>query len=366
VIGSGQLFSGDLSTGETPATLQGESISAEVNEQIVFNNSAGVAAVNIRATNAVVHVIDAVLVPPSIATDLSAVLGTILQGPYFSPAHIVLIAAIKRADLLGVLTNTANNFTLFAPDNDAFVALLSNLGLAALEDIPLATLEAVLLYHVVGGTVRSTDLPTTTIFSAPVETAGGTNFFLSNRGNGAGVFINGTVSVVATDLFEANGIVHLIDAVIVPPANNVVEIAQSVQGEFTALEAALLRTVGAEVDLVAALTEEGNFTVFAPTDAAFQALLDSNDDWNSVDDIDLAVLTQVLLHHVVAAGDGLVFSVDLFNGEATTLNGDNITVSASDLTITSGAGVEAALVTSLVNILGNNGVIHVIDSVLIP
>ena len=135
--------------------------------------------------------------------------------------------------------------------------------------------------------------------------------------------------------------------------------------QFTLLVDAVARTNGLGTDLLASLSGEGDFTVFAPTDAAFQALLDSDESWTTVEDIPIAVLTAVLQHHVVSGAR--VFSSDLESGAVTTLNGD-ITIDASAGTITDGSGATANLSTDadLLNVLATNGVIHVTDKVLLP
>jgi len=122
-----------------------------------------------------------------------------------------------------------------------------------------------------------------------------------------------------------------------------------------------LKTAIDVADLRTTLQGEGPFTVFAPADAAFQALLDTDPSWNTIDDIPLATLTAVLEHHVVAAR---VFSTDLVSGTVATLNG-NITIDAENLRITDASGATANIA-SPVNVLATNGVIHVIDKVLLP
>jgi transforming growth factor-beta-induced protein len=207
------------------------------------------------------------------------------------------------------------------------------------------------------------NLPATSTAAAEVASLGGT-FYLSNKGGDAGVFINGSTQVTQTDIEGSNGVVHVIDRTILPPSQNIVEIAQSFDpDEFTQLVAAVARTSGENPDLLAALSGDGKFTVFAPTDAAFQALLDSNNDWDSVNDIPLNVLTNVLLHHVIETPR--VFSSDLQSGLVTTMNG-NITIDAEAGTITDGSASGAANLVSPLDVLATNGVIHVIDKVLIP
>ena len=133
--------------------------------------------------------------------------------------------------------------------------------------------------------------------------------------------------------------------------------------EFTQLVAAVVRTSGQDPDLLAALSGDGAFTVFAPTDAAFAALYMAL-GVTSVDEIPLATLTAVLQHHVIASPR--VFSTDLESGTFLTLNG-NITIDASEGTITDGSGAVANLADpAFLDVLGTNGVIHVVDKVLVP
>lgn len=359
VISSAALKSTDLSNGQTAETVNGENITVAIDGSDVFISDSKVLIANVEASNGVVHIVENVMVPPSILP----VVGTIVAPAYFNKDFSTLIAAVEAADedILSVLlgTGSGDGLTLFAPTNAAFEAA----GITSLPDG--ATLSAVLKYHVVDGTVFAADLPTTGAGASAIESLGGA-FYLSNKGTGAGVFINGSTQVTVTDIQGSNGVVHVIDRTILPPSNNIVEIAQSFDpDEFTQLVAAVARTSGEATDLLAALSGDGDFTVFAPTDAAFQALLDTDASWNTVNDIPLATLTAVLQHHVVASAR--VFSSDLATGAATTLNGDvNIDATAGTITDGSGAAANLSSDASLLNVLATNGVIHVIDKVLLP
>ncbi len=344
------VFSGDLTSGDV-TTIGGESISVDISDGVLLNGNVNVTSADIEASNGVIHVIDGVLVPPSIAP----VVGTIVAPAFFNKDFSTLVAAVLAADedILSVLLGDGP-FTLFAPTNAAFEAA----GITSLPDG--ATLSAVLKYHVLSGEFQAADLPSG---SAPVETLGG-KFYLSNNGS-EGVFINGTTEVVATDIQGSNGVVHVIDKTLLPPSQSIAEIVTDLAAgddpEFTQLLAAVARTEGKDTDLLAAVSGDGDLTVFAPTDAAFEALYDAL-DVNDINGIDLETLTAVLTHHVVGAR---VFSTDLSSGPVTTLNGD-VTIDTSELTITDGDGNVAELVVSLLNIHATNGVIHVIDKVLLP
>ena len=351
LIGTGALTAGEL--GSTIEAANGENITVTKDGSAVkLNGATNVVTANIVASNGIIHVVDRVLIPPTVLP----IVGTVVAPAYFNKNFTTLVAAVKAAsaDILTLLLN-ADQKTVFAPTNDAFVAA----GITSLPDE--ATLNAVLSYHVVSGRVTAADLPTG---SAAVPSLGG-DFYLSNNGAN-GVFINGTTEVVATDILATNGVVHVIDRVLLPPSKTIAQIAEAATmattPEFTILVAALARTSGQGADdlLAAAGNADAALTVFAPTDAAFSTLLTSL-SFQSIDDVPLPDLIAILKHHIVGAR---VFSTDLTDGAVTTLNGD-VTISATNGTITDGSGGTANLTSSL-NILGTNGVIHVIDAVLIP
>ncbi|PQB06208.1 cell adhesion protein [Polaribacter filamentus] len=267
-----------------------------------------------------------------------------------------LVAAATRADLASILSSPGS-YTVFAPTNDAFQTLLdSNPAWNTINDIPVATLRAVLLFHVLETEVKSTDLSDTYVntlsvgpneeqLSLQVEVIGGVTF-------------NGNTTPITVDVQASNGIVHVINKVMLPP--NVVTLALNNDG-FTSLVAALTDSRHT-IDFVAGLSGAGPFTVFAPTNAAFQALLDSNTDWNSLADVPVATLEAVLLYHVVEEAN--VQSGELTNGNVSTLGGI-ITID-----LTNGAQIKTTSSQTVniivVDVQGTNGVIHGIDTVLLP
>jgi len=357
VVTTGAVRSSELKAGNVKAA-NGEDIAVTISGGVKLNGTANVTTADVEALNGVVHVVDAVLVPPS----MKPIVGTIVAPAYFNKNFTTLIAAVQAADasiLTTLLGNGPSNkkLTLFAPTNAAFTAA----GISTLPN--KETLNAVLAYHVIDDEVRSAELPSG---SAAIETLGG-DFYLSNNGS-AGVFINGTSKVTSTDISGTNGVVHVIDRTLVPPSKTIAGIATDLSKgstpEFTQLVAALTRTSGTDTDLLAAVSNgEANLTVFAPTDAAFEQLYDAL-GVSGINDIPLATLTAVLKHHVVASR---VFSTDLKNGSVATLNG-NVMVSATNKTITDGSGNVANLSANaaLLNVLATNGVIHTINRVLIP
>jgi len=258
-----------------------------------------------------------------------------------------LVAALQKADLVDAL-NGSDILTVFAPTNDAFNALLSDLGASSLDDVETETLRNILLYHVVATKVESGDL--TNGYVSTLSTGPGDNpvSLLVNIENG--VILNNGPKVTTADVQADNGVVHVIDKVLVPPT--VVDLAVS-NGGFGSLVSALLRA-----DLATTLQGEGPFTVFAPTDAAFTGLM-SDLSVASLDDIPLETLKNVLLYHVVS---GNVRSTDLSNGDVATLNDANMLTVNTDGGVTLNTDVNVILT----DIQGTNGVVHVIDRVLSP
>ncbi|CAN5127512.1 hypothetical protein BH09BAC3_BH09BAC3_27790 [soil metagenome] len=343
---STQIVAGNLLTANT------ENIVVTTSGGIKLNIATNVVTANVSASNGVVHIIDKVLVPPTIVP----IVGTIVAPAYFNKQFTTLIAAVKAADpsiLTTLLSSTTNGFTLFAPTNAAFTK-------AGITTLPSqATLTAVLQYHVLPTKVLQAGLPTG---SAAITTLNG-KFYLSN--GAGGVFINGKTKVTATNIQATNGVVHVIDQTLLPPAKTIAALVTDYSNgsspQFTQLLAALARTGGQATDLLAAVSNDGNLTVFAPTDAAFASLYAAL-GVTGVNDVPLATLTDVLKKHVIASR---VFSTDLQNGTSATLNG-NVTINTTNLTVSGSNGNVASLVPASLNILATNGVIHVIDKVLVP
>jgi transforming growth factor-beta-induced protein len=304
VVTSGAVFSNQLTAGNVP-TANTENIAVTVSGGIRFNGSAQVVTADVRATNGVVHIVNQVLVPPSIGRFVN----TVVEPAYFSKDFTTLIAAVTAASpsVLETLLNS-NKKTLFAPTNAAFTA-------AGITTLPArATLDAVLTYHVIGSEVRAANLPTNAAPNNSAITTLGGVFYLSNRGSN-GVLINGRTRVTATDILADNGVVHVIDRTLMPPSQTIAQIATALStaatgAEFTQLVAALGRVPAL---LTAAGATTSNLTVFAPTDAAFRALYTAL-GVAGINDINLNTLTAVLQHHIISSpttSTGRVFSRDL-------------------------------------------------------
>ena len=264
----------------------------------------------------------------------------------------ILTAALETAGLTEALQGEGP-FTVFAPTDAAFENLLSALSISAEDLLAQPQLADVLLYHVVAGEVMSGDLQN----GMTAETLGGQMITVDLS---EGVKIN-TSAVITADIKASNGVIHVIDTVLIPetfqlasataPLPSIVDIAVS-NPDFSILVSAL-----AKAELVEALQGEGPFTVFAPTNAAFEALLGEL-GITAEELLGQPQLADVLLYHVVS---GAVLSTDLQNGmTAETLGGQSITVDLTDGVKINKSAVEIA------DIQAFNGVIHVIDSVLIP
>ena len=243
-----------------------------------------------------------------------------------------LVEAVVAADLVATLKGDGP-FTVFAPTDEAFAKLGVDLSTLSKEE-----LTNILLYHVVVGSIMSTDLE-----NGFAETAGGFSIQISIE-NGAQI---NSANVIQADIMATNGVIHVIDEVLLPPSEDIVDKAISFNpDEFNSLVAAVV-----QADLVNTLKSQGPFTVFAPTDAAFAAL---GVDLASLSKEDL---TNILLYHVVPAS---VFSSDLSEGAVQTANGSSISVS-----LDSGVKINDSNVI-IADVMTTNGVIHVIDKVLLP
>ena len=260
-----------------------------------------------------------------------------------SENHNTLETAVIAAGLVETLSGDGP-FTVFAPTDDAFAALPDGTLDAVLADNDMLT--AILTYHVVGSTALSTDL----MDGMAVTTLNGEDVTVTI--NMDGVFIN-DAQVTLADIAADNGVVHVIDAVLLPappPSNTVVDIIVNSEAHTT------LETAVIAAGLAGTLSGDGPFTVFAPTDAAF-----ANVPAETLDAVlaDPALLTAILTYHVVGS---TALSTDLMDGMAvTTLNGADVTVTIN----MDGVFINDAQVT-VADLVADNGVVHVIDAVLLP
>jgi uncharacterized surface protein with fasciclin (FAS1) repeats len=278
-----------------------------------------------------------------------SVVGIAQSDPKFS----ILVEAVVAADLANTLS-APGTFTVFAPTNDAFAALLTELGVTKAQLLAnKSLLTAVLTYHVLPAAVKKADVPA----GKAITTVQGGIFKIDAVSGGLQITDgrNRKSNIVATDVMANNGVVHVIDKVILPADKNIVQTAQSL-ADFSILVEAVVAA-----DLAGALSGNGPMTVFAPTNAAFAALLTELGVSKEALLANKPLLTQVLTYHVVGAR---ALKADITPGAAiTSLEGDTFTIDSS-LAITDQRGRKANIVAT--DVLTSNGVIHVIDKVILP
>ncbi|MGB3607723.1 fasciclin domain-containing protein [Psychroserpens sp.] len=348
--------SGYTKTNADGVASQKLSLYYDTSNGVTFNGTSTVATggADISASNGTIHIIDAVIALPSIV-DLVAANTNNLS---------LLTSSLVDEDLDDVLAGDGP-FTVFAPTDAAFTGFSNDNGNA---------LSEILLNHVLIGTSAiSTGLDTGYVTTGATFDDGDTDddnnvnlsLFINTDG---GVNLNGVSTVTTADIIGTNGVVHVVNGVIDLPT--IVTHAQANPG-LSALVASLLEADGSDANpmLVPTLSGDGPFTVFAPLDTAFTALLATDATWNSPADIPDALLNSVLTHHVIvganARAEGLTDGM-----MPETLEGDLITINLpgnddNAAKITDGSGNEDIDIV-LTNVQCANGVVHAVESVLIP
>ncbi|HSN78531.1 MAG TPA: fasciclin domain-containing protein [Anaerolineae bacterium] len=349
----GKVMAESVADGLSVETLQGAPVTFAVMDGKATINDAAIVATDIEASNGVIHVIDAVILPPAEAAAEEPAMD-IVDTAVAAGSFNTLVAAVQAAGLEEALRGEGP-FTVFAPTDDAFAAIPAETLEALLAD-PEA-LSQILLYHVLDGKVMAADV--TDGLSADTLQGSPVTFSVMD---GTGMINDATI--IATDIETSNGVIHVIDAVILPPAEGAaeepVEPAASTMdivdtadaaGSFTTLLAAI-KAAGLED----ALRGEGPLTVFAPTDEAF-AKLPAGTLESLLADTD--ALTNILLYHVA---EGKLTAKNVADrGFITTLLGRPLAItSMRDSVKVNDANVVTA------DIETSNGIIHVIDVVLVP
>jgi uncharacterized surface protein with fasciclin (FAS1) repeats len=263
--------------------------------------------------------------------------------------------ALAHTKLTSVLARDGD-YTLFAPSDDAFRAA----GINSHEDVrrlPMETLKAILTYHVLDAEVLAAQVPASP--NAEITMLSGQKAYVTRTTSGA-VYING-VAVVKADITARNGVIHVIDRVLMPPVGNIVQTVVA-NPDYSYLVAAVLTASKGSLNVAAALGSAGPFTVFAPTNDAFKkagfateaAIMAANPE----------TLIAILTYHVIGAR---VFSSDLVDGaKPTMLNGGKTTIDLDGgATIKGKSNATASRITKT-DIVATNGVIHQIDGVLLP
>ena len=315
-------------------TVNGNPLSFTVGDSVMVNG-ATVTATDVATSNGLIHVIDKVLTPTSTPDDIP-------RTAQCTGIHDSLVAAVIQAELLATLQGDGP-FTLFAPTDQAFAD--AGIDLTALDTPEGKTaLTDILLYHVVGSAVPASAV--TDCMSATAVNGQPLSFTV-----GDGVMVNGA-NVTLADVNTSNGVIHVIDKVLTPSAtpDDIPRTAQCT-GIHDSLVSAVI-----QAELLATLQGDGPFTLFAPTDQAFA---DAGIDLATLNTPEgKAALTDILLYHVHS---GTVSASDITEGMALQMvNGDNATLS-----LVGQASIDGANIT-LADVIGSNGVIHVIDKVLTP
>ena len=270
-----------------------------------------------------------------------------------SPDHSSLRAALFQEGLNTVLSDASAEFTVFAPTNASFDALADALGTDLNGILALPNLSDVLTYHVIGAAVPAANVTN----GAIVDAVSTTNTLKLTKTSAGSVYANQAM-VVGADLTADNGVVHSVDAVLLP-YETVVDVA--IDNGFNALATAVITA-----ELMPALTEPlAEYTVFAPTDQAFENLADifeiPFEDLFSPESITPEELAQVLIYHVLG---GEVLAADVTNGaiinSLSQINDLKLTVKNSGEAFVNQAQITAT------DIMSANGVVHVLDGVLLP
>jgi len=332
--------------GTTVETLNGGEVALTARGADLYVNEAKVVAYDIEASNGVIHVIDTVLLP----VDLTPSALTIAEIAVADENFETLVAAATAADLVGTLSDPDASLTLFAPTDAAFDAM----GAAAVQyllDNP-DKLSSTLLYHVAGAPLTSIDA--TAAMGSSITMANGDSAAISL--GESGLMINGS-NIVTTDIVAANGIIHVIDAVLQAPSVGPapIGIVAASNGSFTTLTAAVEAAGLGD----ALMDPNANLTVFAPTDDAFAELpagqLDALLD-------DTEALTNLLQYHLYADTVSSTDAIALAGNEIVMANEDSASVSTDE---DGNLFINDAQVI-LADVAASNGVIHAIDKVLIP
>ena len=269
---------------------------------------------------------------------------TVAELAIATPQLSTLVSALQKASLVDTLKGPGP-FTVFAPTNDAFAALKSaGVDAAALD---VATLTAVLQYHVVAGK----DLAADVVTKKTLTTLGGA---VNVDVRGSMVYLNGLTLITKTDIVASNGVVHLVDSVLLPDTSvlDLVGIATAYPS-LSSLQAAVV-----QANLASALQAAGPFTLFAPVNSAFAALPAAPSP---------SQLPSILQYHVLSGAVTAAIAVSVAgmappgNKVPTLLSGKSVTLT----TTANGLAVDGANVI-YTDIKAKNGIVHLLDAVLLP
>lgn len=327
------VVSTDLASSQNVETLNGEEIYVTAEGGVSVNQSANVVTADIVTQNGIIHTIDEVLLPAGYRD------ANIIDKANELGIFTTLTDAVETAGLTSTLKYTGD-YTVFAPTDDAF----SKLPAGLLASLTTEQLTNILTYHVIGAEVFADDL---TEKQQPASLFGEELFVTKTDGT---VKVNNSATVVTADVDVSNGVVHAVDEVLLPNEFlNIVQIASKSYDLTTLVQ------LVSDQGLVPTLEGDGPFTLFAPVDTAFAAISET-----------LAGLTseqvaEVLTYHVVASK---ALSGDLSDEQVIeTFQGENITVAIDD---EGNVTLNGTVNVITVDLEGTNGVIHLIDGVLLP
>jgi len=341
----GAVASGDIAEQQDTESVQGELLLLQNDgSDVVVNGSANVTTANIEASNGMIHVIDEVLLPSQIrlAREQPNFIDALASDGNFD----VLLERLKQAELITTL-QFLGPFTGFPPTDDAFNALPDG----TLDDLDAAQIIQILEFHLVEGTIPSGDIAE----QQDTESVQGEDLLLQN--DGSDVVVNGSANVLIANIETSNGMIHPIDELLLPSQirlaleqPNFIDVALASEGDFDILLDAI-----EQAGLMTTFQFLGPFTGFAPSDDAFQEV-----DMESLDE---EQLQDVLLYHVTDIG--VITSDNLEPSQrerVTMMNGDELLITAG------GDGVFLNEIAQVVlpDNRASNGVIHVIDQVLMP
>ncbi|MGB0837339.1 MAG: fasciclin domain-containing protein [Flavobacteriaceae bacterium] len=340
IVSAGSGYTTTLATGAGDRPM---SLFFDSSNGVMFNGVSTVIAADGMTGNGVVHKIDKVIGLP-----------TIVDHAVANSSFTSLVGALTTDGntTFTSLLSSAGDFTVFAPTNDAF---------SSFENPNAQELNSILANHVIpGASAFSDQLDNMYVKTAAQMMDGSMIDMYINTDNG--VMVNGMANVIAADVVASNGVIHVVDKVIDIPS--VVDFAVS-DPNFATLVSALTRD-DLETDFVSILSsydmEVYPFTVFAPTNEAFGALL-AELEISGLADIDMATLSATLMHHVVAGAN--VRSMSLTDQMEISTLGGSIYTDLSD-----GAKLvdmnSRSIGISVVDVQAGNGVIHVIDQVILP
>lgn len=308
----------------------------------------------VRTLAAALALVAGIISLPSCSKNEVEVAPSIVDVVVTNPNFSILLSAVVKADIVADLQQP--NLTVFAPDNDAMQA--SGITQAVVDALPASDLAFIVKYHVLGASLSSGQLASGLTDGTTLI---GRSLFVSKNANG--VFANG-IKVKQADIAARNGVIHVVERLLTPPTGNLAEVAIASPAHRRLVQAVV------KCNLVGALTGTNRLTVFAPTDAAFVAAGFDSTAIANASPATVNALTNVILFHVVpsvyVAGDiqeGLTLET-AFPGAA----GPVLTFSLQGGAKVRGNGNPSGVFANITaaNLPATNGMIHVVDRVLLP